>query len=52
MATEINNFLWQIDLYPILDEIIGLKDVSDMLNDLLKVQSNEFQITLAYDTTF
>ena len=52
MATEFNHFFWQIDLYPNLDAIIVLKDILDMFNNLLTVQSNEFLITLAYDTTF
>ena len=43
---------WQIDLYPNLDAIIGLKDILDLFNEHLTVQSSEFQVTLAYDTTF
>ena len=52
MTTQFDNFFWQIDLYPKLDAMISLKDILDMFTDLLTVQSNEFQITLAYDTTF
>ena len=51
-ATEFDHFSWQIDLHPNLDAIIGLKDILDLFNDLLTVRSSEFQLTLAYDTTF
>ena len=52
MALEFDSFIWQIDIFPNFDVVIGLKDIFDMFNDLLTVQSSEFQIVLAYDTIF
>ena len=52
LALEIDDFIWQIDIFPNLDSVIGLKNIMDLFNDLLTLQSNEFQIVLAYDTTF
>ena len=48
----LDDFIWQIDIFPNLDCIFGLKEIMDTVNDLLILQRNEFQIVLAYDTTF
>ena len=34
------------------DDIIGLTDIINLFNDLLTLQSEDFQLILAYDTTF
>ena len=52
LAIELDNFIWQIDIYPNLNSIIGLEDILNLVNDLLTLQSDEFQVILAYDTTF
>ena len=52
MATTFEHFFWQIDLYPNLDAVIGLKDILHLFHDLLIVHSSEFQLTLASDTPF
>ena len=52
LAIELDSFIWQIDIYPNLDSIIGLEDILNLVNDLLTLQSDEFQVILAYDTTF
>ena len=52
LAIELDNFIWQIDIYSNLDSIIGLEDILNLVNDLLTLQSDEFQVILAYDTTF
>ena len=33
-AIELDNFIWQIDIYPNLDSIIGLEDILNLINDL------------------
>ena len=52
LALELDDFIWQIDIFPNLDCIVGLKDIMILFNDLLTLQSEEFQIILAYDMTF
>ena len=52
LALELDNFVWQIDIFPNLDSIIGLTDIINLFNDLLTLQSEDFQLILAYDTTF
>ena len=42
LALELDNFIWQIDIYPHLDYIIGLNDMMSLVNDLLNLQSDEF----------
>ena len=52
LALELDNFVWPIDIFPNLDSIIGLTDIINLFNDLLTLQSEDFQLILAYDTTF
>ena len=52
MAIEFDDFFLQVDLYPNIDAVIGLKDILDLYNDLLTVQYDELWIILSYDTTF
>ena len=52
LALELDDFIWQIDIFPNHDCIFGLKEMMDTVNDLLTLQTNEFQIILAYDTNF
>ena len=52
LALELDNFVWQNDIFPNLDSIIGLTDIINLFNDLLTLQSEDFQLILAYDTTF
>ena len=41
-----------LNIFPNLVSILSLKEILDMVNDLLTLQSDEFQIILTYDTTF
>ena len=52
LAYQLNDFVWDIDVYPELDVVIGLKEMMDIFNELLTTQSDKFQISLGYDTTF
>ena len=52
LAVEFDDFFWEIDLYPNLDAIIGLKDVLNHFDDLVTVLYDELCIILSYDTTF
>ena len=38
LALELDNFIWQIDIYPNLDCIIGLNEIMSVVNDLLTLQ--------------
>ena len=49
LALELDDFIWQLDIFHNLDSIIGLKGIIDLFNDLLTLQSEEFQIIFAYD---
>ena len=35
LALELDDFIWQTDIFPNLDSIIGLKGIMDIFNDLL-----------------
>ena len=34
LALELDNFIWQIDIYPNIGSVIGLKDIVAVVNDL------------------
>ena len=41
LALELDNFIWQIDIYPNIDCIIGLNDIMSLVNNLLNLQSDD-----------
>ena len=52
LALELDDFICQIDIYPNLDSVVGPKDIMNIFNDLLTLQSNELTLIMTYDTTF
>ena len=52
LALELDTFIYQMDIFPNFDSIVGLKDIMAVFNDFLNAKCNEFQVKLGNDTTF
>ena len=52
LAYHLEDFVLQIDLFPDVDCILGSPEIFKLFNEMLTLQSNDFQLVLYYDTTF